>query len=278
MLSDLIIKNLPTLIEVGIVAITAIAEGIATALPDLVPTIIALVMSICDTILNNLPLVVDAGIEVIVGLLEGIIEATPKLLKYIPILIIKVLNAVGKIVPKLGTLASRMWNALKKPFKSVGEFFGNVRDRIVGKFKSIGTAVGNAISGAFKSAINGALSIVENAINTIPNAVNGVRAAINKLPNVNLPEVPTVKLPRLAQGGIATSATQAIIGEGKHNEAVIPLGDERALNMLKQALGGAGGGTVNQTINVGQMSSYREAYLIKRATEQGLKKMMRATV
>ena len=276
MLANLLIKNLPLLLSVGVQVILELAKGIAQALPDLVPEIIALVMAICDFIIENLPLIIDAGIEIVIGLLDGIMKALPKLLAYIPKLIGKVLVAIGKIIPKLFKLAGRMFASLTSPFKKVGEFFGKVREKIVEKFKSIGTKVGDAIGGAFKSAINGVLTVVENALNFIPNQINKFRDKINKLPGVNIPEMGKVELPRLAKGGIATEATTALIGEGKHNEAVIPLGDPRALAMLKEAFGGVGGGTVNQTINVGQMSSYREAYLIKRATEQGIKKMMRA--
>lgn len=276
MLANLLIKNLPLLLSVGVQVILELAKGIAQALPDLVPEIIALVMAICDFIIENLPLIIDAGIEIVIGLLDGIMKALPKLLAYIPKLIGKVLVAIGKIIPKLFKLAGRMFASLTSPFKKVGEFFGKVREKIVEKFKSIGTKVGDAIGGAFKKAINGVLTVVENALNFIPNQINKFRDKINKLPGVNIPEMGKVELPRLAKGGIATEATTALIGEGKHNEAVIPLGDPRALAMLKEAFGGVGGGTVNQTINVGQMSSYREAYLIKRATEQGIKKMMRA--
>ena len=113
-----------------------------------------------------------------------------------------------------------------------------------------------------------------------PNAINGVLELINKMLSAGkkLGRIPTISLPRvpMAKGGLVTDTTNAIIGEGKYKEAVLPLGDPRTVELFRKALDGLGGGTVNQTINVGQMSSYREAYLIKRATEQGIKKMMRA--
>lgn len=281
MLVDLIVKNLPLLITVGIQAIVALATGIAEALPDLIPVIIQLVIEICNLIIENLPLIIDAGIAIIIGLMDGIMEALPKLLKYIPTLIVKVLQALGRIIPKLVKLAGNMFKSLTKPFEKIGEFFGKIREKIVGKFKSIGSKVGEAIGGAFKSAINAVLSTVENALNKIPNAINKVREVINKLTGANISELPQIELPRLSSGGVTVGTTAALIGDNRsRNEAVLPLDDPRAVKMLADAMGGnaGAGATVNQTFNIGQMNSYREAYLIRRATEQGLKKMMRAKV
>lgn len=68
------------------------------------------------------------------------------------------------------------------------------------------------------------LAKIENGLNFIPNAINGALHLINQLPNVNIPALPTFELPRLmAKGGIVTRATNAIVGEGGENEAVIPL-------------------------------------------------------
>ena len=256
-------------------------------------------------LIENLPLIIDAGIAIVMGLLDGIIKALPLLLAYIPTLIGKILTALAKIIPKLFVFAKDLKKTIQKPFvdiatwfgKKFGEavskikekfagikqFFANVRDKIKGVFQTIGGKVGGAIKGAFKTAINGALSLVESAINKIPNTINNALGAINKIlpKDKQLGRIPTVQLPRvMATGGVTTGITNAIIGDNpSHNEAVLPLDSPQTIKLFREALSGIGtGGTVNQTINVGQMNSYREAYLIKRATEQGLKRMMRATV
>jgi hypothetical protein len=61
-------------------------------------------------------------------------------------------------------------------------------------------------------------------------------------PWVNFGEIPNVKLPRLAEGGIVTGPTIAMIGEGREPEAIIPLS--------KLASMGFGGGGANITVNV----------------------------
>lgn len=298
-LCDLIIQNLPLILSVGVQVILELAKGIAQALPTMIPEIINVIMTICSFIVENLPLIIDAGIQILLGLLDGIINALPQLLAYIPKLIKQVLTAIGKILPKLWDLAKKMFSKLTEPFKNiatwfgdrfkqawkniksafskVGEFFGGIWDKIKKRFSEVGTKVAEAIGSAFKTAINAVIATVEGAINLVPKAINGAIGLINKLPGVEISEIPLVELPRLAKGGVTTAQTAAIIGDNpSHNEAVLPLNDPRTVELFRKALVGVGGGTVNQTINVGQMSSYREAYMIKRATEQGLKRMMRA--
>ena len=57
-------------------------------------------------------------------------------------------------------------------FENVGEFFGGIWDIIKEKFTTVGTDVGDAIGGAFKTAINAVIETVENALNAIPSAIN----------------------------------------------------------------------------------------------------------
>lgn len=121
------------------------------------------------------------------------------------------------------------WTNIKNVFspETVGEFFGGIWDTIKSKFTSIGTKVGDAIGGAFKSAINAVLQTVEDAINAVPDAINGALDVINQIPGVNIPSMGYVELPRLAKGGIVDKSMLANIGEaGK--EAVIPLERNKA--------------------------------------------------
>lgn len=115
------------------------------------------------------------------------------------------------------------YEAIKGVFGKVGDFFSGIFDRIKNTFRTVGTTIGDVIGGAFKAAINAIIGTVERGINFIPNAVNRMLDKINELPGVNIGEIPTVSLPRLAKGGVATRATAAIVGEGGENEAIIPL-------------------------------------------------------
>lgn len=117
---------------------------------------------------------------------------------------------------------SDAWNAIKNVFNSVGSFFNGIWNTIKGIFTNIGQKAGDAIGGAFKSAINAVLSTVENVLNTPINAINSLLGTINKVPGINLSKLDTFSLPRLAKGGVVKGATLAEIGEAGA-EAIVPL-------------------------------------------------------
>lgn len=115
------------------------------------------------------------------------------------------------------------WKAIKDKFSNWGEFWSGLWTKVKDKFTSIGTSIANAISGAIRSGINGVISRIESVINAGISLINGAINLINKIPGVSIGKLGSLNLPRLAKGGIVDSATLALIGEGRSDEAVIPL-------------------------------------------------------
>lgn len=72
-----------------------------------------------------------------------------------------------------------------------------------------------------------AKKVVKDSVNWIIDKVNSVINAINSIASagrsfgISAPTIPNI--PRLAEGGIVTKPTLAMIGEGGESEAVIPL-------------------------------------------------------
>ena len=117
---------------------------------------------------------------------------------------------------------NKAYNAVKAVFSPIVDFFGGIWDKIKSKFSKLGTSIGDAISSAVKSGINGVISLIERTINKAISLINGAIKLINLLPGVNVGYVKKLSMPRLAQGGIVDSATIAMIGE-QGKEAVVPL-------------------------------------------------------
>ena len=117
---------------------------------------------------------------------------------------------------------NKAYNAVKNVFAPIVDFFGGIWDKIKNKFSKLGTSIGDAISNAVKSGINGVISLIEKTINKAISLINGAIKLINLLPGVNVGYVKKLSMPRLAQGGIVDSATIAMIGE-QGKEAVVPL-------------------------------------------------------
>jgi hypothetical protein len=121
--------------------------------------------------------------------------------------------------------------------------FGAVKSGFA-ELANLGAAIFNGIGGAFKGVINAVISGLEGGLNFAIKGLNIILDGIDKAagPWVNFGEIPNVKLPRLAEGGIVTGPTIAMIGEAGP-EAVIPL--NRAGGM------GLGGNTITVNVNGG---------------------------
>lgn len=117
---------------------------------------------------------------------------------------------------------NKAYNAVKTVFSPIVDFFGGIWDKIKNKFSKLGTSIGDAISSAVKSGINGVISLIERTINNAIGLINGAIRLINLLPGVNVSYVQKLRMPRLAKGGIVDSATIAMVGE-QGKEAVVPL-------------------------------------------------------
>lgn len=110
--------------------------------------------------------------------------------------------------------ASDATQSVKDTFNDVIGWFAGVPGRIA----RAGRGMWDSIQNGLKQALNGAIYTINQGIwfindNLIGNA--------NRIPGVNIPWIPYI--PYLAKGGITTGPTMAMIGEGREQEAVLPL-------------------------------------------------------
>ena len=103
--------------------------------------------------------------------------------------------------------------AVTSVFKNIGNFFSNIWGNIRNTFSNLGTSIGNAISGAVKSGINGVISLIERTINNAIRLINGGIELINLIPGVNIGYIGTLSLPRLAKGAVLKVPTVAEMAE-----------------------------------------------------------------
>ncbi|MGL5245830.1 MAG: phage tail tape measure protein, partial [Sarcina sp.] len=136
------------------------------------------------------------------------------------------LGLLGVPLNALFSVIGSVWNGVKGVFHGVLEFLQGV---FTGNWHMIFSGLGNivksifgALGGIIKAPINAAIS----GINWVVSKVNGLSFDVpdwvpgvgGKHFGINLPSIPA-----LAEGGIVTKATLALVGEGKEHEAVIPL-------------------------------------------------------
>ena len=162
------------------------------------------------------------GVFLMEGLLKGIESLKEKIINFFSNFCTNLKNVFTDIPKWFGDKFVEAKNAIIEKFSPIGKFFTDLFSNIKNIFSNIGTAISNAVSGAFRKAINGVLSFAANTINGFIRSINGAIGLINKIPGVNISRINTLHVPMLAKGGIIDSPTLAMIGEaGK--EAVVPL-------------------------------------------------------
>lgn len=232
-----------------ILAVTAAVAALAPVLMA-VGTAVSVVGSAMSFLAAN-------PIVLIIGAIVALVAAIVLLIKNWDTVKAKAVEVWEKIKETFSGVAewfrekfSAAWEAIKNVFSKVGEFFGGIWDTIKSKFTDLAVSVGNAISGAVKSGINGVISMIENTINSAIRLINGAIGLINKIPGVSIGTLGTLNLPRLAKGGVLYGAQTVIAGEAGP-EAIIPL-DKLFAQMDRMAQTINGGDTI---INVYPSSS-----------------------
>jgi len=203
-------------------------------------------VSLAAAVWTNITNMPTALMRSVGGWLTGLAEIGGKVIDYIKSGVTGLASAAWEKIKGMPTALAGM---ITRTFRdNLGTFGGN----IIGWIKG---GISSAVSG-LKSAATAAVNAVVRALNKVKNAtINKGISALNKIiPGGDpIPEVPDIPTLALARGGIVDGPLNAIVGEAGP-EAVIPLSNptgRRALaDALREASGGAGGGTViNVTVN-----------------------------
>ena len=165
-------------------------------------------------------------------------------------------NSIKGIFSGVGSWFSskfqEVYYGITRIFSNIGSFFSGVWNRIKYTFSSLGTSIGNAISGAVRSGINGVISMIERTVNRAISLINGGINLINKIPGVYVGHVPSLYLPRLAQGGYVKANTPqlAMIGDNRHQGEVVAPEDKLHSIMAEELSKFQGTGTNNEVISL----------------------------
>ena len=146
-------------------------------------------------------------------------------------------NAVNNIKSGIVNAFQTAYNKIKSIFSGIATFFTGIWNKVKNTFSALGTKIGDAISGAVKSGINGILGMIEGIVNKFVRMINGVIGVINAIPGVNISKLNELSIPRLAEGGYVKANTPqlAMIGDNKHQgEVVAP--EDKMLDMILTAL------------------------------------------
>lgn len=162
-----------------------------------------------------------------------------------------ILTAVENILQPISTTIQGIMQVLTGLIEFIsGTFSGNwekawqgIVDVFTGLFNGIAGVVVtilNAVIGTINTVVAGLYNSVVSLVNSVLGAVNDLGAFFGADWNLNIgsppPAIPYIEMPALATGGVVTSPTHALIGEGRYDEAVVPLGNSPQMKQFADSV------------------------------------------
>lgn len=179
-----------------------------------------------------------------------------------------IMNALSTLINKAKELSptfAAVWGNLESAFAGVKSTLSGLIGFITGTFAGNWAAawqgmvntfrgIWATLTGLFKAPINAVIGVINSFLYSMASAINSAIGQINRI-SVTIPKwVPGVggkylgfnigyvgysSIPYLAEGAVVTGPTLAMIGEGKYDEAVLPLGNSPQMAELVSAIADA---------------------------------------
>ncbi|MFC8276248.1 phage tail tape measure protein [Streptomyces sp. NPDC057271] len=132
----------------------------------------------------------------------------------------------------------RGWDAVSSWFRTTWDNISKSVSDAIGRIKGFFTNMWSGLTSGLKTSLNGAIWLINSAIGGINTLISGA----NRIPGVSIPFIPFI--PYLAEGGVTTGPTLAMIGEGREQEAVLPLSKLEQLIAIPTAMAAPSTGKV----------------------------------
>ncbi len=199
---------------------------------------------------------VDTALTIYNNFISPIVKALLTVLK-------PAFDFIGNVI---STAVQLVVSVVGGAIQAVVGWFNGLLDFIKGAFSGNWELMMKGLSDMTSSLFNGIVNIVKGVINSVIDMLNRftgtINRAIDKIPNEvfsllgrNKADVKIPTIPRLAEGGIVSSPTLAMIGEaGK--EAVVPLDNNDWLKEIATLAGDKG--NINLTIKIGEDKIYEK--------------------
>ena len=234
-------------------------EVIGPVVEHVASSVVNLWESTLQPIIQNIIEIIGGIIEIVLALWNNVLMPVIKwLVKTFGPTLGSLINSIWDIVSNLFTLIGGVIKDLLTSLKGVIDFIAGV---FTGDWKrawkgivNIFVGIGNLLIGIFENVvnfiidlINGMISLIYNAVRTLINSILGAVEAIADILGYNLniritappPRIGHLnigRIPAMANGGVVTAPTYAMIGEGRYDEAIIPLGDSPQMQDLVQKI------------------------------------------
>lgn len=157
-----------------------------------------------------------------------------------------IIDIINIIVDVLDGIIDFMNSVFKKDWKGAWEAIKRIFKAPLQGIINLAVGMANLVIDVFNGLVNSLLSLISGFLNTVAGALEGVADLVGidlNIGDIDLGiRIPHIPVPKLATGGVVSSPTLSMIGEGAYPEAVVPLGDSPQMRELIERIAEATGG------------------------------------
>ena len=210
----------------AIVGVTSALAAIGPAIPAVIAAFTALLSFLSATFVPTI-LALFTGpagwtilaIAAVVAMAIAFRKPITDFLTWIGAEFMKLAKTFGTWLQPIGQALANLWTGA---LKTAGDFFAGVGRLAQGMVRAV-RAPFEALGNVIRSVFNGILGAIEYAVNGAVNAVNVLIRGYNAIPTApDIPLIPSIAIPRFAEGGVVDRPTLAMVGEGGEREYIIP--------------------------------------------------------
>jgi hypothetical protein len=166
-LVDMLMENLPKLIQVGLDIVTSIGGAIVDNLPVIIDAAVRIVMTLLQALIDALPQITDGALQLVMALVQGIIDNLPAL--------------VEAAVQMIATLASGIGEALPELIPAVVEAILLIAEVLLGNMDKILDAAFQIIQGLAQGLLNALPKLIEALPRIIASIIDFVTSNLPKI-------------------------------------------------------------------------------------------------
>lgn len=170
--AQVIINAQSVWVDAMVTVLQSLLEAIRTIAPDIVGTLVELVMLLADVLVDNVPLLVQKGLELLLGILKGIRDNIQQIVE-VGLQIIE--NFIKGVERGLPSLVNSAYNAMITFIDELASTIENNQARMEAASRRLAEAIINALIGGIASFIGGVRSAWRDKVG---NAISDAKAAV----------------------------------------------------------------------------------------------------
>jgi phage-related protein len=189
-----IMDNLPMLVNAASQIIMTLLQGVISALPGLTQGAVQLVLALVNGILENLPALLEAAIQVVVTLVQGVSEALPQLIPAIVQAVVTMVQALTDNLPMILDAALQLILGLAQGLLAA-------IPQLIAALPAIITSLVDFLIGAIPQIIDAGIKLLVSLVQALPQIIDAIVTAIPQIIDGLITAI-LGSIPQLIQAGI----------------------------------------------------------------------------